>query len=407
MTIKILFLAANPQELDRLALAKEIQSVKTSLKTSKFREEFSLEQEWAVNVDSLFQAMLEHRPQIVHFSGHGTQTGQIFLEGKTGFGDPVDPEELAGLFSNFDDIRCVVLNACYSEKQADEIVKHIDFVVGMIHLISDESAANFAPIFYLALAEGYSVNAAFELARTRIAFDNRSESVVPILRTNTSADNSFCFVPKLDTPKQDDQVKQNLGKSEAIVTWIKWIVVFLTSLAVLLVLIIWLVSRILNSEPDNRPDPLVDTSSTVSPTATEIEYFSLEVSDQAWKAGPLKIDSLIYAPPGDEADNQYGILAFYEPIYDGDQKPVFLIYGIEQGFRDSDFPIIAFKGAEGTDSDKYEDIRQRIGKGMQVYMEAVLFEDHQPHGVFGEEDRVAESNVTQEPIIRSFYLKPD
>jgi hypothetical protein len=41
-----------------------------------------------------------------------------------------------------------VLNACYSEIQANAIVQHIDYVIGMSQAIGDTAAIKFAMGFY-------------------------------------------------------------------------------------------------------------------------------------------------------------------------------------------------------------------------------------------------------------------
>ena len=76
----------------------------------------------------------------------------------------VDDNALTNLFHVLkDNIRVVVLNACYSDFQARAIVQEIDFVVGMSDSIGDEAARVFASAFYRGLAFGRSVQTAFDL----------------------------------------------------------------------------------------------------------------------------------------------------------------------------------------------------------------------------------------------------
>ena len=84
--------------------------------------------------------------------------------------------ELHGLFRprswpNFSgsspDLRCVVLNACYSEQQAHVIHRHIDYVIGMQKEIADTAAINFSRGFYDALFAGEPVHRAFDLGKMR------------------------------------------------------------------------------------------------------------------------------------------------------------------------------------------------------------------------------------------------
>jgi hypothetical protein len=78
----ILVLAANPVSTSRLRLDEEVREIESALKAAKQREQFRLVQKWAVRSRDFYLAILEHRPQIVHFCGHGTGVDGIVLEMK-------------------------------------------------------------------------------------------------------------------------------------------------------------------------------------------------------------------------------------------------------------------------------------------------------------------------------------
>lgn len=67
----ILFLAANPKNSTPLDLTREVKEIEAGLERSQKRDKFQLEQVWAVTPADVQRAMLDHKPQIVHFSGHG------------------------------------------------------------------------------------------------------------------------------------------------------------------------------------------------------------------------------------------------------------------------------------------------------------------------------------------------
>src|SRR5215207_5506061 len=50
-------------------------------------------------------------------------------------------------------VKLVVLNACYSEVQAEALLAHVDCVVGMSGMIRDDAARSFAIGFYGGLGE--------------------------------------------------------------------------------------------------------------------------------------------------------------------------------------------------------------------------------------------------------------
>jgi hypothetical protein len=187
--IKILFLAANPKDTDHRRLDEEVRTIKERLRAAEHRDNFQIEQEWAVRVGDIQQHLLMHKPHIVHFSGHGSDVGEIILEDQSGMSKAVSPQSLKRLFRVLkDNIRCVVLNACFSKVQADAIAEVIDSIVGMNTTIGDKAAISFAASFYQALGYGRSIAEAFELGCTQIDMEGLNEQDTPQLVTATGVD---------------------------------------------------------------------------------------------------------------------------------------------------------------------------------------------------------------------------
>ncbi|MCL4703890.1 CHAT domain-containing protein [bacterium] len=180
--IKILFLAANPKDTTQLRLDEEMRSIDLALRQSEFRDRFDIEQQWAVRVSDLQSHLLRYKPDIVHFSGHGSEAREIILENNAGESQPVSSRALGQLFAVLkDNIRCVVLNACFSASQAEAIAQHIDCVVGMSQEIGDVAALSFASSFYQALGFGRDVKTAFDLGCLQIDMENLNEQYTPKL----------------------------------------------------------------------------------------------------------------------------------------------------------------------------------------------------------------------------------
>ena len=180
--IKILFLAANPSDTTRLSIDQESRAIDQVLRQAKFRDKFDIKQHFAVQMDDLQLFLLDYRPDIVHFSGHGSLDNEIILDDGNGNRHRVTPHALSGLFSALkDNIRCVVLNACYSEPQAQAIAQHIDCVIGMSDAIGDTAAINFAKAFYRALGFGRNIKIAFDLGCIQIDMANLNEQNIPKL----------------------------------------------------------------------------------------------------------------------------------------------------------------------------------------------------------------------------------
>jgi CHAT domain-containing protein len=180
----ILFLAANPRGTHRLRLDEEVKKIEQGLERSKRRSEFKMVQKWAVTDDDLRRAMLDHEPEIVHFSGHGSGADGLAFEDDSGQVQLISGEALARLFELCcDSVKCVVLNACYSEDQADAIAQHIDYVVGMNKAIGDVAAIKFAVGFYDALGAGKDYEAAFKFGRSAIDLKGIPEYLTPVIKT--------------------------------------------------------------------------------------------------------------------------------------------------------------------------------------------------------------------------------
>ncbi|MDZ7343962.1 MAG: SIR2 family protein [candidate division KSB1 bacterium] len=193
--IKILFLAANPKGTEPLRLGEEVREIDTALLKAKFRDKFEIDQQHAVRVGDLQEHLLRYQPDIVNFSGHGSEESEIILEDNTGESKPVSARALSNLFALLkDNIRCVVLNACYSAGQAQAIAEHIDCVVGMSKAIGDDSAIRFAAAFYQALGFGRDVKTAFDLGCNQIDLEGLDEQTTPKLLALHSKPEEIVFV---------------------------------------------------------------------------------------------------------------------------------------------------------------------------------------------------------------------
>lgn len=193
--IKVLFLAANPTDMPQLRLDAEMRAIDQALQKAEFRHRFEIKQHWAVQIADLQNHLLRHKPDIVHFSGHGSETNEIILENSLGHSWPVSAWALSQLFTVLkDNIRCVVLNACYSEKQAKAIAESIGCVIGMARGIEDQTAIGFAAAFYQAIGFGRDVQTAFDLGCVQIDLDGQQAQDAPRLLAGESDPKKLVFV---------------------------------------------------------------------------------------------------------------------------------------------------------------------------------------------------------------------
>ncbi|MFN0035553.1 MAG: CHAT domain-containing protein [Saprospiraceae bacterium] len=156
---RVLFVSANPNDVEPLRFDKEIKAIKQALARSNSIE-FVAEQ--AVRPEELLRLMETHKPQIVHVSAHNSQVKGILFENEHGKAYSISGEILASFFELINAweevVECVVLNACNSAAQAEDIAPYVQCAIGMQDFLPDEAAIAFAEGFYesIALSEGYN-----------------------------------------------------------------------------------------------------------------------------------------------------------------------------------------------------------------------------------------------------------
>jgi Effector-associated domain 11/CHAT domain len=198
---KILFLASNPINTNKIDLEKEFAKLYTSLREND-NFPFDIKPEWSVTPQDLQREMLALRPRIVHFSAHGIGGGEagdraigeastpeqevgIYLQDANGMGQLVSGFALANLFKiclkRFP-IDVVLLNACHSKSQAEAIsLAGVPYVIGMNRAVKDSTAIEFSSGFYRGLASENDIEFAFDLAVNAIMLEGLSGEDIPVL----------------------------------------------------------------------------------------------------------------------------------------------------------------------------------------------------------------------------------
>jgi hypothetical protein len=202
--IRILFLASNPRDTTQKRLGEEMRAIDQAIRQADFRDKFDIQQQWAVRISDLQSHLLRYKPEIVHFSGNGSASREIVLKNNRGNSQAVPIPALSKLFALLkDNIRCVVLNACYSAAQAQAIAQHIDCVIGMSKAIGDTAAIRFVAAFYQALGYGRDVRTAFDLGCLQISLDNLGEEDTPKLLAISSNPKKLVLVTDTNLVKVD------------------------------------------------------------------------------------------------------------------------------------------------------------------------------------------------------------
>jgi hypothetical protein len=199
----ILFLAADPLGTDRLALAREAHAIQTELDRSGSRDSFEFVTRWAAEPLDLLRELRKLRPTVVHFSGHGKSDAVAHAERLS----PVEPARHGIYFQGIDgpqlvstevvaqvfgaagsSVKLVVLNACYTDQQAEALLAHIDCIVGMRGSIRDHAARSFAIGFYGGLGERESAASAYRQGCAAIGLEALPDSELPRLKVRAGVD---------------------------------------------------------------------------------------------------------------------------------------------------------------------------------------------------------------------------
>lgn len=167
--MKVLFVGSNPPNTAALAIGEELKAIRDTLRASAHSKLFEFHEVLDATTDSLQAALAQHKPEVVHFSGHSEKSGILLPASPGDAGFPVPISALASLFQGITPrVRCVLLNACDTLPSATSLAGAVDCAIGTPVPITDASAIRFAASFYRELAFGRSVEAAVQGATNSV-----------------------------------------------------------------------------------------------------------------------------------------------------------------------------------------------------------------------------------------------
>lgn len=180
----ILLLEANPEGTSPLRLSEEIRIITDAHARGKGREKFDIKVGTSVDDRHLRRAILDYKPEVVHICGHGSATrGIVFESGTSNGAQLISTAALADTFRlGAKHIVCVVLNFCYSDIQAVQVVKYIPYVIGMNSVISDRASHRFSEGFYDSLFAGEGFGVCYEWGVNAIQSAGIPEHMTPRLK---------------------------------------------------------------------------------------------------------------------------------------------------------------------------------------------------------------------------------
>ena len=165
----VLILSATPRDQDWIRPDKEGAALEEALEmVSEPQRPLRVIQKFGVRLNQIQKELLNNRPRILQFNGHGSR-GELVFETREGASAPLSGEVMASIVSVYGELECIVLHACYTEEVAEACAKHVGTVIGSSSSVTDQAANSFTVAFYQALAHGRPYRNAFEMGRVEVS----------------------------------------------------------------------------------------------------------------------------------------------------------------------------------------------------------------------------------------------
>lgn len=195
--IKVLFIPTNSKDSNRVSFTEEMRAIKGRLRSPGTRQRFSFDQGWALTIDGLRNTFESFRPNIIHITGQGNSERRIHLQNTMGQDILINPKTLGSILSILKgDIRCVVLNACVTLEQAQEIYRAVGCVIGVPSTLTEKLSISFCTSLYKLFSEGMNIRDAFSLASHELDLERLDKGSWPLLLISTEVDKGSLYLEK-------------------------------------------------------------------------------------------------------------------------------------------------------------------------------------------------------------------
>ncbi|MFT7652855.1 MAG: hypothetical protein ACI9ON_001846 [Limisphaerales bacterium] len=204
--MKILYLTASPpvvvmdeadetgndeQEYPKLDLWPELKEVTNVLFEARSEGYVALEMVPEVRREDLTRYLSRRKVNVLHFSGHGNQTGEsddagnkdanLIWQGDYGAGEFVPNAWLKEQIEQHN-IDIVVLNCCWSEQVAESLQGSVSLAIGTTGPLRSDQAADFSRVLYDSLQQGLSLREVEAAVKKKVgdklyAFKKRDDTV--------------------------------------------------------------------------------------------------------------------------------------------------------------------------------------------------------------------------------------
>lgn len=174
----ILVVSANPSDTNLLMVRKEVDQIRAIFREN---DHFIVRLLEYASRNDLITKIQQDRPQILHFSGHGSKEGIYLLEERSENHALLPTETLADIVQLNRSIEFVFLNSCFGMAQLRELRRNgIPEMIGMPMEIEDDIALAYSKEFYQRIANGLTYEEAYLSNQQRDFMDNLPDKRKPV-----------------------------------------------------------------------------------------------------------------------------------------------------------------------------------------------------------------------------------
>lgn len=177
MSYKILLLWSNPIDSDDLRLHKEENLIKDCIQRNP-GVDFEVTSRGGVKEDEFWTLIIEHKPNLIHLSGHGTENNEFCFEDGEDYEELVEIDRIIKYLNGIQSINCLILNSCFSANSIKASDIEFEYLIGMGSEIPNQSASRFSSSFYSAFFQTKKIKDSFKIALPTI---NSEDANIPRL----------------------------------------------------------------------------------------------------------------------------------------------------------------------------------------------------------------------------------
>lgn len=225
-TVKtILMLSASPDNPVTSARREEIKTVRSTLQRlanqAKQGDSLRLEEKLYIGASELSQELANIKPFIIDISGDGNGIEGLVLDAE--LVDKTMLEDSDKLVTQFFElharcIECMILNRCYLEKQAKEIIQYVEFIIGITERLESNKISIFLEEFYYHLGVGRTVKDSYESGLNLLKRKGCDNAQLPILLNRAEErklqkleEQRISYSKKLEIEPNNYEIRTKLG----------------------------------------------------------------------------------------------------------------------------------------------------------------------------------------------------